>query len=182
MTGKRRFSYIFISIVLCASMNVMFSGKVKAGVEDDIAAAVAAGMSYAGGVTDVINAGADAPEAVIAAITLGGPGVAGEVTTAAILAGGIDVASAVITAAIIAGGNVASVVAAAIAAGVDPDTIIAALIAAGVDPDTIIAALIDAGVAPAAAEDAVAKTRPEPPPVFGGTPEQPQANPASASS
>ncbi len=32
--GKYRFSYIFISIVVCVCMNVMFSGKVKAAVKD----------------------------------------------------------------------------------------------------------------------------------------------------
>ena len=180
MTGKRRFSYIFISLVICVSMNVMFSGKVKAGVEDDIAAAVAAGMSYADAVNDVINAGADPAEAVIAAITLGGPGVAGEVTTAAISAGGIDVGAAVISAAISAGGDVAPVVAAAIAAGIDPAVVFAAATAAGADPDTVIAALVTAGVDPAVAgaiagADDVVAEGPDP------TPEQPTKDPASGS-
>ncbi len=68
MTGKCRFSYIFISIVICVCINVAFSGKVKAGVKDDIKAAVAGGQSYAKAVTGVINAGADPAKAVFAAI------------------------------------------------------------------------------------------------------------------
>ncbi len=51
---KYRFSYIFISIVVCECMNVMFSGKVKAAVED--------GDKYTV-VTAAIDAGAD-PAAV----------------------------------------------------------------------------------------------------------------------
>ncbi len=182
MTRKCRFLYILISIVICVCINVMFSGKVKAGVEDDIAAAVAGGVSYGDAVTDVINAGADPAEAVIAAITLGGPGVAGEVTTAAISAGGIDVAGAVTAAVISAGGDAGVVTNAAIGAGGDATLVVKAAIDAGGDPDTVTTAAIDAGVDPATV-DAAAEAGPED--VLVGepdvTPEQPQADPASGS-
>ncbi|MFQ5715151.1 MAG: hypothetical protein ACE5GU_14075, partial [Candidatus Scalinduaceae bacterium] len=117
MTTKYRFSLICISIVICLCINIVFSGKVKADVGDDIAAAVAGGMSYGDAVTNVINAGADPAKAVIAAITLGGSGVAGEVTTAAISAGGANVAAAVTAAAISAGADAGDVTSAAIDAG-----------------------------------------------------------------
>lgn len=182
MTRKYRFSYIFISIVICVCMNVMFSGKVKAGVEDDVAAAVAGGVSYGDAVTDVTNAGADPAEAVIAAITLGGSGVALDVTTAAISAGGIDVAGAVTAAAISAGGDAGVVTTAAIGAGGDATLVVTSAIDAGGDPDTVTTAAIDAGVDPAAV-DAAAEAEPED--VLVGepdvAPEQPTDEPASGS-
>ncbi len=183
MTPKYRFSYICISIVICLCVNIVFSGKVKAGVKDDIKAAVAGGQSYAKAVTGVINAGADPAKSVIAAIKSGGPVVAVEVTQAAISAGGIHVAYAVVAASIIAGGktvDVVNVVMTAYRAGADPVLLIAA-IRDIVDEDTlqkVIDALIAAGADSAALEEAAeAAERFEfiPPPAYI---EQPNPSPA----
>ncbi len=182
MAGKFKFSYILMSIIICVCMNVMFSGKVKAGVEDDVAAAVAAGMSHADAVTNGINAGANPAKAVIVAITLGGPGVAGEVTKAAISAGGIDVAGAVTAAAISAGGDAVDVVMTAYHAGANPVLLVEATRDI-VDMD-ILQAIIDALGAAGVDTGALVVDEEPKPPVVEAKPvvEQPQDEPASSSS
>lgn len=35
MTGKYRFLYIFVAIAICVSINIVFSGEVKAAGDDD---------------------------------------------------------------------------------------------------------------------------------------------------
>ncbi|MCP4234842.1 MAG: hypothetical protein GY770_14885 [Aestuariibacter sp.] len=155
MKSKNRFSSMLVAIVMCVSVNTVFTGKAIADVKADIESAVANGMSYADAVTNAIANGADPAGAVNAAINAGGDagavvtaatnagGDAGAVTASAIAAGGD--AGAVVTAATNAGGDAGAVTASAIAAGGDAGTVVIAATNAGGDVGAVVTSAINAG-------------------------------------
>ena len=63
--GKYRFSYIFISIVVCVCMNVMFSVKLKAAVKYGDKDTVTTAAIDAGADPAAVDAGVEGAEDVV---------------------------------------------------------------------------------------------------------------------